>query len=70
MSNQKGNTNRSRSQKHKNSTKFENDKYDSSKKTKNLNNMKFQFLCKRCEDIIQWKIQYKKYKSLTVPAKW
>lgn len=70
MSCQKGNTTRSRPQKHKNSSKFENNKYDSSKKTRALNDMKIESLCDRCSAIIRWKIQYKKYKALSAPAKW
>lgn len=26
--------------------------------------------CTRCEEQIEWKRRYRKYKSLTVPAKW
>lgn len=69
MSSQKGNAVRCRPQKYKNATKFQNDKYDCSRKTKAMNNLKFESLCNRCESIIQWKIKYKKYKALTVPTK-
>ncbi|GBM86611.1 Uncharacterized protein C9orf85 [Araneus ventricosus] len=69
MSSQKGNVSRTRPQKHKNVTQFENDKYNKNKLSERLNNMQFTSLCAKCESIIQWKVKYKKYKPLTVPAK-
>ncbi|GFU37036.1 uncharacterized protein C9orf85 homolog [Nephila pilipes] len=69
MSTQRGNVTRTRSQKHKNSFAFQNNKYDKSKQTQMLNDMKLTSLCSKCEAIIAWKIKYNRYKPLTVPAK-
>lgn len=69
MSCQKGNANRSRPQKHKNQTAFKNDLYDTSHKTKFINNIEVANVCERCKKIIEWKIKYKKYKPLKAPAK-
>ncbi|XP_015916877.2 uncharacterized protein C9orf85 [Parasteatoda tepidariorum] len=69
MSTQKGNTARTRPQKYKNSEKFNNARYDKTKKTQMINNLELIALCPRCEAIISWKIKYKKYKPLTVPGK-
>lgn len=70
MSSQKGNTSRSRPQKYKNVTKFKNDKYDSGKLIQSLNQMKMTDLCSKCEEVISWKIRYRKYKPLSVAAFW
>ncbi|CAH2263074.1 uncharacterized protein C9orf85 homolog [Pararge aegeria] len=69
MSCARGNTIRNRPQKHKNKTTFKNDLHDTSKKTKVLNNLEVNGVCERCKEIIQWKIKYKKYKTLTAPRK-
>lgn len=69
MSCQKGNTNRSRPQKYKNQTSFKNNLYDTSHKTKFINNIEVANVCERCKKIIEWKIKYKKYKPLKAPAK-
>merc|ERR1712002_573227 len=69
MSTQKGNTKRSRAQKHKNNFAFKNDMHDTSDKTKSVNNLFVSNVCQRCKDCIEWKIKYKKYKPLTVPRK-
>ncbi|KAK7115764.1 uncharacterized protein C9orf85 homolog [Littorina saxatilis] len=68
MSSQKGNVNRTRPQKHKNSTVFKNTKYDTSQRTKNILSVSQDGLCARCKDKIEWKVKYKKYKPLTQPA--
>lgn len=65
MSTQKGNVNRSRSQKHQNETKFKNSLYG----VKNYNNTVITSVCQRCKEIIEWKIKYNKYKPLTVPKR-
>ncbi|VDM18011.1 unnamed protein product [Hydatigera taeniaeformis] len=70
MSSQRGNAQRNRPQKHKNSVAFRNNKYDTSKKTASLNQLEMDGLCTRCREIIEWKIRYKKYKSLTKPRTW
>lgn len=69
MSTQKGNTNRSRPQKHKNRTAFKNDLHDTSRKTKVINNIEVANVCERCKQVIEWKIKYKKYKPLKAPSK-
>ena len=69
MSTQRGNETKKRAQKHKNITSFKNDKYDTTGQMKAINKLVVSNVCKRCKDCIEWKIKYKKYKSLTVPAK-
>ncbi|EFN76768.1 uncharacterized protein C9orf85 homolog [Harpegnathos saltator] len=69
MSCQRGNANRSRAQKHQNHTAFKNNLHDTSHKTKLINNIEVVNVCERCKKIIEWKIKYKKYKALKVPAK-
>jgi len=60
---------RTRGQKHQNITAFKNTLHDTSKRTKKIINTEIAEVCKRCHDVIQWKITYKKYKPLTVPKK-
>ena len=67
MSSQKGNSKRTRAQKHKNVAVFNNSMHDTSRRTKQLNSMEVHGVCQRCKDIIDWKIKYKKYKPLTAP---
>ncbi|KOB73083.1 Uncharacterized protein OBRU01_11385 [Operophtera brumata] len=69
MSTARGNSNRNRPQKHQNRTVFKNDLHDSSHQTKLLNSLQISGVCKRCKDILDWKIKYKKYKPLTAPRK-
>lgn len=69
MSSARGNTNRNRAQKHQNRTVFKNDLHDSSNRTKFINSLSINGVCKRCKDILEWKIKYKKYKPLTAPRK-
>ncbi|KAM3966703.1 uncharacterized protein C9orf85 homolog [Aphomia sociella] len=69
MSTSRGNTSRKRPQKHQNKTAFKNDLHDTSHKTKFLNSMEVKGVCKRCKDILEWKIKFKKYKPLTAPRK-
>ncbi|XP_067664931.1 uncharacterized protein C9orf85 homolog [Haliotis asinina] len=69
MSSQKGNVNRSRKQKHQNTSAFKNDMYNKSKKVASINETKLPGLCQRCREKIEWKIKYAKYKPLTVPKK-
>ncbi|XP_013195419.2 uncharacterized protein C9orf85 homolog [Amyelois transitella] len=69
MSNSRGNISRKRPQKHQNKTVFKNDLHDTSHKTKFINSLEITGVCKRCKDIIDWKIKYKKYKPLTAPRK-
>ena len=70
MSTQKGNVKKSKPPKYQNKTAFKNSMHDTSKKTKELNNMIVESVCSRCKDIIEWKIKYKKYKPLSQPKKW
>uniref|UniRef100_A0A2H1X1L4 SFRICE_017017 n=1 Tax=Spodoptera frugiperda TaxID=7108 RepID=A0A2H1X1L4_SPOFR len=69
MSTSKGSNVRKRPQKHQNRTAFKNDLHDTSRKTKFLNSLEITGVCKRCKDILEWKIKYKKYKPLTAPRK-
>ncbi|KAJ8040298.1 hypothetical protein HOLleu_14549 [Holothuria leucospilota] len=68
MSLQRGN-HKKRGQKYQNTTAFKNDLHDRSGKTKAMNSMVISEVCARCKDVIQWKIQYKKYKPLSQPKK-
>lgn len=67
MSCQRGNTSRVRSQKHQNKTVFKNTLHDTSKRTRLINNLEVAEVCKRCQEVITWKIKYKKYKLLSQP---
>lgn len=69
MSCQRGNEKRERSQKHKNQSGFRNNLHDNSQKQKLINTLTFNDTCDRCSQILQWKVQYKKYKPLTHPKK-
>ncbi|CAG9854203.1 unnamed protein product [Phyllotreta striolata] len=65
MSLQKGNTSRTRPQKHQNRSVFKNNLHDTSHRTKMVNSIQVSDVCTRCKDIIEWKIKYKKYKPLS-----
>ncbi|CAH8568267.1 unnamed protein product [Schistosoma turkestanicum] len=67
MSSQKGNAQRTRPQKYKNTKVFKNNLHDTSKEIKRLNNLTFDCLCPRCSDVIQWRVKYKKYHQLSNP---
>ncbi|KAM9544631.1 uncharacterized protein C9orf85 homolog [Salvelinus alpinus] len=67
MSSQKGNASRSRGQKHQNTTAYKNDKYGASVQVKIANSKVHDGLCQRCKEVIEWKVKYNKYKSLTQP---
>ncbi|CAH1756770.1 418_t:CDS:2 [Entrophospora sp. SA101] len=54
-------------QKYQNSFAFKPNK--NSKKSKIINSLPIDGLCKRCKDIVEWKKKYKKYKTLTVAKK-
>lgn len=69
MSSQKGNVSRSRGQKHQNATAFRNDKYGATVQVKKANSKIHDGLCQRCKDVLEWKVKYNKYKSLTQPKK-
>ncbi|XP_029367098.1 uncharacterized protein C9orf85 homolog [Echeneis naucrates] len=69
MSSQKGNVCRSRGQKHQNSASYKNDKYGATAQVKKANSKIHDGLCQHCKDIVEWKVKYNKYKSLTQPKK-
>ncbi|XP_067886698.1 uncharacterized protein C9orf85 homolog isoform X2 [Heterodontus francisci] len=69
MSSEKGNVARKRAQKYQNVTGFKNDRYDKSEKMKRLNAIVHAGVCKRCKEVLEWKIKYKKYKPLSQARK-
>ncbi|KAG7490003.1 hypothetical protein JOB18_025826 [Solea senegalensis] len=69
MSSQKGNVSRSRGQKHQNSSAFRNDKYGATIQVKKAKSKVHDGLCQHCKDVLEWKVKYSKYKSLTQPRK-
>ncbi|XP_061528186.1 uncharacterized protein C9orf85 homolog isoform X1 [Phycodurus eques] len=69
MSSQRGNASRSRAQKHQNSTAFKNDKFGASVQVKKANSKIHDGLCQHCKGVLEWKVKYKKYKTLTQPRK-
>ncbi|XP_071780823.2 uncharacterized protein C9orf85 homolog [Centroberyx gerrardi] len=69
MSSQKGNVSRSRGQKHQNSSGFRNDKYGATVQVKKAKSKTHDGLCQHCKDVLEWKVKYNKYKSLTQPRK-
>jgi len=69
MSSQRGNANRTRKQKHANTTAFKNNLYGETPRTKLLNSIQICNVCAHCQGVLEWKIKYNKYKILTAPAK-
>ncbi|CAL8346955.1 unnamed protein product [Lota lota] len=69
MSSQKGNASRSRAQKHQNTVAYRNDKYGATVQVKKANSKVHDGLCQRCKDVLEWKVKYNKYKSLTQAKK-
>ncbi|XP_066511139.1 uncharacterized protein C9orf85 homolog [Hoplias malabaricus] len=69
MSSQKGGGSRSRAQKYQNTVAFKNDKHGANPQVKKANAKVHEGLCQRCKDILEWKVKYNKYKSLTQPSK-
>lgn len=68
MSSKKGDSGRTRPQKHQNSFAFKNDLHDKhTPKIKLLNSINVCEVCEQCKLVIEWKIKYKKYKPLTKP---
>lgn len=65
MSSERGNVTRKRAQKHQNCIAFKNDKYDKTNKIKRLNAIVLEGVCKRCKEVLEWKIKYSKYKPLS-----
>ncbi|KAK7934149.1 hypothetical protein WMY93_005045 [Mugilogobius chulae] len=69
MSSQKGNVSRSRGQKHQNATAFKNDKYGATAQVKKAKSKVHDGLCQHCKGVLEWKVKYNKYKTLTQPRK-
>lgn len=69
MSSQKGNVTRSRGQKHQNATAFRNDKYGATVQVKKAKSKIHDGLCQHCKSVLEWKVKYNKYKSLTQARK-
>merc|ERR1712071_638328 len=69
MSSQKGNVNRTRKQKHTNTTAYKNNLYGETPRTKALNSIQICNVCAHCQGVLEWKIKYNKYKILTSPSK-
>ncbi|XP_052282575.1 uncharacterized protein C9orf85 homolog [Dreissena polymorpha] len=65
MSTQKGNTKKTGPPKYQNRHGFKNVYHDTSKQTQKIVNTEVAGVCKRCKDVIDWKIKYKKYKPLS-----
>ncbi|KAK3585293.1 hypothetical protein CHS0354_040239 [Potamilus streckersoni] len=69
MSSQRGNVQKKGPPKHQNKTAFKNNLHDKTKKTSMINRLQVAGVCRRCKDIIDWRIKYKKYKPLTQAKK-
>ncbi|XP_038625701.1 uncharacterized protein C9orf85 homolog [Tachyglossus aculeatus] len=69
MSSQKGNVARTRPQRHQNTFSFKNDKFDTSVQTKKNNAKLHDGVCKRCKEILEWRVKFSKYKPLSKPKK-
>uniref|UniRef100_A0A8C6V076 Chromosome 9 open reading frame 85 n=1 Tax=Neogobius melanostomus TaxID=47308 RepID=A0A8C6V076_9GOBI len=65
----KGNISRSRGQKHQNAIAYKNDKYGATVQVKKAKSKVHDGLCQRCKDVLEWKVKYNKYKTLTQPRK-
>ncbi|XP_011619956.1 uncharacterized protein C9orf85 homolog isoform X2 [Takifugu rubripes] len=70
MSSQKGNVSRSRGQKHQNTFAYKNDKHGATTQLKKAKAKIHDGLCQHCKDVLEWKVKYNKYKTLTQPRKW
>ncbi|XP_053150002.1 uncharacterized protein C9orf85 homolog [Hemicordylus capensis] len=69
MSSQRGNSSRTRAQRHQNAQVFRNDKYDTSAQRKKINAKLHEGLCQHCKDVLEWRVKFNKYKPLTKPKK-
>ena len=56
--------------KHQNKSAWKNVYHDTSKKSKQIALTEVSGVCKRCKDVLDWRIKYKKYKVLTQPKTW
>ncbi|KAG5453257.1 hypothetical protein CSKR_108463 [Clonorchis sinensis] len=70
MSTERGNNHRSRPPKYQNTVAYKNNMHDTSKRTKEVNNLIMESLCARCKGILEWKVKYKKYRPLSQPTMW
>ncbi|KER18002.1 hypothetical protein X801_08838, partial [Opisthorchis viverrini] len=68
MSTERGNSHRSRPPKYQNTVAYKNNMHDTSKRTKEVNNLVMESLCARCKGILEWKVKYKKYRPLSQPT--
>ncbi|XP_077200922.1 uncharacterized protein C9orf85 homolog [Paroedura picta] len=69
MSSQRGNTVRTRAQRHQNAEAFRNDKHDASAQRKKMNAKLHDGLCQHCKEVLEWRVKFNKYKPLTKPKK-
>uniref|UniRef100_A0A182R5Q6 CG8675-PA n=1 Tax=Anopheles funestus TaxID=62324 RepID=A0A182R5Q6_ANOFN len=68
MSSKRGDTHRTRAQKHKNTYAFKNNLHDKhTPLIKLITNLNVCEVCEHCKGVIDWKIKYRKYKPLTQP---
>ncbi|XP_053679696.1 nucleolar transcription factor 1 [Anopheles nili] len=68
MSSKRGDTRRTRAQKHQNSYAFKNNLHDKhTPLIKLITNLNVSEVCEHCKSVIDWKIKYRKYKPLTQP---
>uniref|UniRef100_A0A182PKG0 VPS37 C-terminal domain-containing protein n=1 Tax=Anopheles epiroticus TaxID=199890 RepID=A0A182PKG0_9DIPT len=68
MSSKRGDTRRSRPQKHQNTFAFKNNLHDKhTPLIKLITNLNVCEVCEHCKSVIDWKIKYRKYKPLTQP---
>lgn len=69
MSCERGNCAKSGRQKYQNRRAFRNDLHNCSRTIKALNSLEINGCCKRCMEVIEWKIKFNKYKQLNQPKK-
>ncbi|XP_031705389.1 uncharacterized protein C9orf85 homolog [Anarrhichthys ocellatus] len=69
MSSQKGNVSRSRGQKHQNNFAFKNDLYGATVQVQKAKSKIHDGLCLHCKGVLEWKVRYNKYKTLTQAKK-
>ncbi|EAA05990.2 AGAP003732-PA [Anopheles gambiae str. PEST] len=68
MSSKRGDTRRTRAQKHQNTYAFKNNLHDKhTPLIKLITNLNVCEVCEHCKSIIDWKIKYRKYKPLSQP---
>ena len=70
MSQSQGNSKKIRSQKHQNCVKFNNLRHETNKREIKIASTTFKDVCQRCRDILEWKVNYKKYKVMPQAKTW